>query len=93
MSIYNTVIDFIDRIFSVPISFLDLAIDYLNNVSLVTAQGINLSQYFSLFYDMPGYMQMVVSSLLISVVFLSSLQIVKAVLRVYYAVKDGSKWW
>ena len=93
MSIYNTVIDFIDRIFSVPISFLDLAIDYLNNVSLVTAQGINLSQYFSLFYDMPNYMQMVISSLLISVVFLSSLQIVKAVLRVYYAVKDGSKWW
>jgi len=93
MSIYDTITEFIDRIFSVPITFLDLAIDNLNNVSLVSAQGIDLSQYFSIFYDLPSYLQMVVASLIMSVVFLGSLHIARAVTRLYFAVKDGVKWW
>lgn len=84
---------FIDTIFSPFITFLDLAIEKLNDVSLITAQGLNVGQYLSVFGDMPRPWQMVISSLLISIVFLGGLLIFKSVTRLYFALKEGVKWW
>lgn len=84
---------FIDTIFSPFITFLDLAIEKLNDVSLITAQGLNVGQYLSVFGDMPYPWQMVISSLLISIVCLGGLLIFKSVTRLYFALKEGVKWW
>lgn len=84
---------FIDTIFGPFITFLDLAIEKLNDVSLITAQGLNVGQYLSVFGDMPHPWQMVISSLLISIVCLGGLLIFKSVTRLYFALKEGVKWW
>lgn len=84
---------FIDKIFQPPITFLDLAIERLQNVNLVIAQGLNIGQYFSVFGDLPTSWQLVISSILISSVFLGGLLIFRSVMRMYYSVKEGVKWW
>ena len=85
---------FIDKIFSVPISFLDLAIDRLSNLSLVTAQGLNINAYLGLvFGDMPGVWQLVVTSLLGGLVLLLSLFLIRGFMRMYFAAKEGVQWW
>lgn len=93
MNILETVISFIDNIFEPPIAFLDLAIENLQNVQLVTAQGLDLSNYFSIFADMPIHFQLVVSSLLTSTVLLGTLIIFRAIMRLYFAIKEGVQWW
>lgn len=85
--------NFIDSIFSPPLEFLKMAYQYLNNVSLIAGQGINLNKYFVFFGYLPGSMQAVINSLLASIILLSILQLVKMIMRMYFAVKDGSKWW
>lgn len=89
----ETIRDFIDKIFNPPQSFLDLAIEKLQGIQLVTAQGIDIGKYLSVFGDMPTAWQLVVSSLLISVVLLGSLIIFRSIMRIYYALKEGVKWW
>jgi hypothetical protein len=84
---------FIDKIFQPPITFLDLAIERLQHVNLVIAQGLNIGQYFSVFGDLPTSWQLVISSILISSVFLGGLLIFRSVMRMYYSVKEGVKWW
>jgi len=84
---------FLDKIFQPPITFLDLAIERLQNVNLVVAQGLDIGQYFSVFGDLPTSWQLVVSSILISSVFLGGLLIFRSVMRMYYSVKEGVKWW
>jgi len=86
-------IDFIDGIFNPIFSFFDLAKEQLNKVATVTAQGLDIGKYLSVFGDMPGIWQTVISSLLISTVLLGSLMLFKAILRMYYATKEGVKWW
>jgi hypothetical protein len=93
MGIREKIRDFIDKIFEPPISFLELGIEKLQDVQLVTAQGLNVGKYLSIFGDMPTAWQMVVSSLLISVVLLGSLLIFRSVMRTYYSIKEGVKWW
>lgn len=85
--------NFIDSIFKPPLTFLQLGIEYLSNASVVSGKGINLNHYFSFFSYLPQSWQAVVNSLLASIVLLAILQLVKAIIRMYYAVKDGSKWW
>ncbi|SFT00472.1 hypothetical protein [Paenibacillus sp. 453mf] len=85
--------NFIDSIFSPPLEFLNMAYRYLNEVSLVAGQGINLNKYFVFFGYLPSSMQAVINSLLAALILLSVLQLVKVIMRMYYAVKDGSKWW
>ncbi|WP_017187390.1 hypothetical protein [Alkalibacillus haloalkaliphilus] len=85
--------DFIDTIFEPPLTFLDLAIENLQSVSIITAQGIDLSNYTMVFRDMPSEWQMVVQSLLMAMVMIGTLLLFRLVLRTYYAVKDGVKWW
>jgi hypothetical protein len=84
---------FLDNIFEPPISFLDMGIEKLQSVNLVTAQGLDVGKYLSVFGDMPAAWQMVISSILISSVLLGSLLIFRSVARLYYSAKEGIKWW
>lgn len=85
--------NFFDSIFAPPISFLQMASDYLSHVALVAGHGINLNNYFGFFSYLPSSWQSVVNSILAGILLLAVLQLVKAILRMYYAVKDGVKWW
>lgn len=93
MNVIDVIKGFIDSIFQPPISFLELAIEKLRGVQMVTAQGLDLSQYFAVFGDLPTAWQLVVSSILISTVLLGILLIFRSIMRVYYATKEGVKWW
>lgn len=93
MNVYEVLKQFIDTILQPPISFLDLAIERLQGVQLVTAQGLNIGQYFKVFGDLPSEWQMVVTSLLASAVLLGTLLMVRSIMRLYFSVKDGVKWW
>lgn len=93
MNVYEVLKKFIDTILQPPISFLDLAIERLRDVQLVTAQGLDIGQYFRVFGDLPTEWQMVVTSLLASTVLLGTLLMVRSIMRLYFSVKDGVKWW
>jgi hypothetical protein len=93
LSIKDSIRGFIDKIFEPPLSFLNLAIEKLQGVQLISAQGLNIGKYLSIFGDMPGAWQLVVSSLLISTVLLGSLLIFRSVMRLYYSLKEGVQWW
>lgn len=93
MNIFDTIKSFIDKILGPPISFLDLAIEQLQSVQLVTAQGLDISKYFAVFGDLPTAWQLVVSSILISTVLLGILLMFRSVMRIYFATKEGVKWW
>lgn len=85
--------NFIDSIFAPPISFLQMCLDYLNSIALIAGHGINLNNYFGVFAYLPTAFQSVINSLLASIIFLAILQLVKAILRMYFTVKSGVKWW
>lgn len=93
MNIFQTIKSFIDKIFNPPISFLDMAIQQLRNAQMVTAQGLDIGKYFSVFGDLPAAWQLVVSSILISTVLLGVLLSFRSIMRIYYATKEGVKWW
>lgn len=93
MSIKETIISFINKIFKPPIDTLNLAIERLKEVQMVSAQGLNIGKYFVIFGDLPPAWQAVVSSLLASVVLLGTLLIFRSVMRMYYSIKEGVKWW
>lgn len=93
MKVFEAIKSFIDKIFQPPIAFLDLAIEKMREAGSITAQGLNVNQYFSIFGDLPGTWQMVITSLLASMVLLSSLLFVRVLLRLYFTVKSGVKWW
>ncbi|AXM89727.1 hypothetical protein B379_11560 [Anoxybacillus ayderensis G10] len=93
MGIKEQIRSFIDKIFSPPITFLDMAIDKLRAVGQITAQGLNVGKYLAIFGDMPTAWQLVISSALMSVVILGSLLIFRSVMRLYYSLKEGVKWW
>ncbi|MGD6940953.1 hypothetical protein ACQCT6_02795 [Cytobacillus gottheilii] len=93
MNIIDTIKSFINKIFSPPIEVLDLAIEKLSEVQMISAQGINIGQYLSVLGDLPTSWQVTVSSLLFSVVLLGSLLIFRSLMRMYFSVKEGVKWW
>lgn len=74
-------------------AFLDLAIQKIQAAKMVTAQGLNIGQYFAVFGDLPTAWQLVVSSILLSTVLLGTLLMFRSVMRIYYGVKEGVKWW
>lgn len=84
---------FIDSIFRPVHSFLDLAIEQLRKASTVTAQGLNVGQYLRIFGDLPGPWQLVVYSLMISMGLIGGIFIFRSIMRIYYALKEGVKWW
>ncbi|GAE32871.1 hypothetical protein [Halalkalibacter hemicellulosilyticus] len=83
----------IDSIFAPIHSPLDLAIDTLRDVQNVTAQGIDLGQYFSFFRDLPMTWQGALASLMASMVIIGGCFIFRSIMRVYFAKKDAIKWW
>lgn len=83
----------IDSIFAPLHAPLDLAIQKLQEVQLVTAQGLNVGQYLRVFGDMPMPWQLVIMSLMLSMVAIGSVFIFRSIMRVYYAKKEGVKWW
>lgn len=85
--------NFLDQIFAPPISFLELARERLVNASSITARGIDVRGYLSIFGDLPTVWQTVISSLLTATVVLIGLIIFRAVMRMYYATKEGVHWW
>ena len=85
--------NFFDSIFAPPIRFLQMALEYLNHASLVAGHGISLDNYFGFFNYLPGSWVAVVNSILASIVLLAILQLVRAIMRMYFTVKDGVKWW
>lgn len=89
----ETIRSWIDSIFSPFHSFLDIGIERLRDISLVTAQGLDIGSYLSIFGDMPGAWQIVIVSLLGSVVLLGGLLIFRSIMRIYYGMKEGVKWW
>lgn len=68
-------------------------IERLGNISLVTAQGLDIGQYLSIFGDMPGIWQVVIGSILGASALLGSLLIYRSIMRLYYGMKEGVKWW
>lgn len=70
-----------------------MAIEKLQEVQLVSSQGLNIGKYFAVFGDLPSAWQLVVSSILISTVLLGTLLIFRSVMRMYYSLKEGVKWW
>nr|WP_187370488.1 hypothetical protein [Virgibacillus massiliensis] len=93
IDIYGTIKSFIDEIFQPPIGFLNLAIEKLREAQMVTAQGLDVGQYLKVFGDMPTAFQLVISSILVSTVLLGTLLMFRSIMRIYYAVKEGAKWW
>lgn len=93
MNVKDTIISFIDKIFQPPISFLDLAIEKLQQARLVAAQGLNVGQYLSVLGDLPFAYQALVASILIGTVLLGTLLVFRSIMRLYYATKEGVKWW
>jgi len=93
MGIKEQIRSFIYKIFNPPITFLDMAIEKLRAVGQITAQGLNVGKYLAIFGDMPTAWQLVISSALMSVAILGSLLIFRSVMRLYYSLKEGVKWW
>jgi len=93
MNVIGVIKGFIDKIFKPPITFLELGIEKLQGVQMVTAQGLDIGQYFAVFGDLPTAWQLVISSILLSTVLLGTLLIFRSIMRIYYATKEGVKWW
>lgn len=85
--------NFIDSIFSAPMSFLDMIKDMFSDMSLVAGKGITLSNYFVFMNYLPYSFQLVIQSLLLSFLFLTTIYIIKATWNVYLNVKQSLKWW
>ncbi|MMZ53860.1 hypothetical protein D1872_156660 [compost metagenome] len=85
--------NFVDSIFEGPIQFLNQGYSYLSKVGTIAGHGINLNNYFGFFSYLPGPLQAVINSLIAGIVLLAILQLVKSFMRMYYALKDGAKWW
>jgi len=84
---------FLDSIFAPPLSFLQMARDYLAEASLAAGHGINLNHYFGFFSYLPPSMQAVVNSIIAGIIVLAILWLVKSIMRMYFAVKEAVKWW
>lgn len=89
----ETIRRFIDNVFDPVLTFIQLAKEKLNDISLITRQGLNVGKYLSVFGDMPNSWQLVISSALISVSFIGGLLIFRSLARLYFSIKEGVKWW
>lgn len=93
MNVFEAIKTFVDKIFRVPISFLDLAREKLQVFGGITRQGMDVSHYLRVFRDLPLAWQYLLTNLLISVVLLASLVMFRVLMRLYFSVKAGVKWW
>lgn len=89
MDVKGFLVSILDKIFNPVTTFLNLAIDKVNGVSLVAIQGLNVQQYLSVFGDMPHEWQLLIKTIMTSVVILGTIYIFRSVMRIYYAVKEA----
>ncbi|MBE3553576.1 MAG: hypothetical protein IMW85_00890 [Thermicanus sp.] len=85
--------DFVDTIFNPPKAFLQQAVNYLNDISLIAGRGINLSNYLGFIAYLPPAWQSVINSFFSAVIFLAILWIIKVIMANYYSIKQAIKWW
>lgn len=93
MNVFDAIKTFVDKIFRVPMSFLDLGREKLQGAGVITRQGLDFSAYMSIFRDLPSAWQLVLSNLLLVTVLLASLVMFRALMRMYFTTKSGVKWW
>lgn len=86
-------IDFIDSFMQPPIQFLQRIVGYLQNAALVTANGINLSDYVNWIGLLGDSWVRVLNSLLASFTLILILFVSQRIYRLYLAFKDGIEWW
>lgn len=91
--VFDTIKNFVDRIFKSPKAILDLARQKLISANQVTARGLNFQAFLNPLGDLPGEWQRVVSSILIGLVVILGLLSFRGLMRMYYALKDGIRWW
>lgn len=93
MNVFAFFKDWIDKILVPPIKFLKMARDKLDAANMVIAQGLDVGSYLKVFGDLPGSWQAVITSALLATVFLGVLLTFRSIMRIYYALKEGVKWW
>lgn len=76
-----------------PIKFLKMAREKLESANMVMSQGLDVGSYLTIFADLPQSWQNVITSALLSAVFLGVLLTFRSIMRIYYALKEGVKWW
>lgn len=89
----QSVRNFIDAIFSPPLSFLNLMKDMILNAGTVVGKGIDLNNYFGFFSYLPSEWRLVVNSALLSIGLIAVLLLVRAAWDMYLRVKGSLKWW
>jgi hypothetical protein len=85
--------NFIDAIFSAPITFLTMIKTYLDKVSMIAGTGINLNNYFGFFNYLPTPFVQVINSLIAAILLLVILQLIMAIMKFYGQIKTWVKWW
>lgn len=83
----------IDTLFNPPLTFLNMIIEYLDDLQLIAGKGINLNNFFGFFAYLPPAMQTVVNSIIASIIFLAILHLVRAIVRMFFTVKDALFRW
>lgn len=85
--------NFVDSIFDPVIQFLQLMIDKLSGIGTVSAKGVRLDHYFGFFSILGPAWTGVISSLLVSLLFVGILYMIQKNSRVLLWFKDLIKWW
>lgn len=70
-----------------------MAREKLESANMVISQGLDVGSYLKIFGDLPQSWQNVITSALLAAVFLGVLLTFRSIMRIYYALKEGVKWW
>lgn len=93
LGVYDFFKKMIDAILGPPIKFLKLARSKLEEANMITAQGLDVGSYLSIFGDLPKVWQMCINSAVLATVLLIILLCFRSIMRIYYSAKEGVKWW
>ena len=85
--------NFIDSIFSPIIQLLDWMINKFSELGTITAKGVRLDDYFSVFTILGTAWTSVIISFITSLIFLFILYMIQKQSRVLLWFKDLIKWW
>lgn len=83
----------VDTILGPVIQILTLARDYLENVSLVAARGLNLDYFLGPISMLPSEWRMLIGSIISSTFLLLGVISARKIYGMYLALKEGVKWW
>ncbi len=80
-------------VFGGPEEILQKAISYLNNLSSVSAAGLNFNDYLTWLGVLDPAWQGAADAFLSSATLILTLFVVRATYRAYLSVKNGVEWW